>query len=61
MRQPGFEIVSEDVLELASSLSLTEVLQAADLDVRAEGQVISTAEASLHTAQSLLPGSMSIV
>ena len=54
LRQPRFEEGLHDVLDLADSLSLTDILQAADLDITAEGEGVSKAEAGLQAAQSLV-------
>ena len=61
LRQPRFEEGLEGVLDLAHSLNLTEILRAADLDIMAEGQGMSTAESGLQVAQSLATGSMKAV
>ena len=41
LSQPRFEEGLEGVLELANSLNLTDILRAADLDIRAENNSIS--------------------
>lgn len=61
LRQPRFEEGLHDVLYLADSLSLTDILQAADLDLTAEGGDVSKAEAGLQAAQSLVVDSTNIV
>lgn len=61
LRQPRFEEGLEGVLDLASSLNLTEILRAADLDIQAEGDGICTAESGLQATQGLVTGSMQLV
>ena len=54
MKQPRFEEGLQGVLELASSISLTDILQAADLDISEEQDTISRAEAAVQNAGSLV-------
>ena len=61
LRQPRFEEGLHDVLDLANSLSLTKILHAADLDVRAGGEVTSKAATGLQAAQSLIVDSSNVV
>ncbi|KAL3161315.1 hypothetical protein ABBQ38_009669 [Trebouxia sp. C0009 RCD-2024] len=61
LRQPRFEEGLEDVLELVKSLSLTEILQAADLDMKANGSGVSPAGADLQAAQTRVADSPVLV
>lgn len=61
LRQPRFEEGLEEVLELANSLSLTHLLKAADLDIKATGKGVPRAEAGLQAAQSFVTDSLSVV
>lgn len=61
LRQPRSEEGLEGVLDLANSLNLTDILHAADLDIRAEGDGICMAESGLQVTPSLVAGSMKAV
>ena len=54
LKQPRFEEGLEGMLELANSISLNQLLQAADLDISADKQAASQAEAAMQAAGTLV-------
>ena len=61
LKQPRFEEGLEGVLELASSISFSAVLQAADLDVAAREDASSKAGAALQAVEHVVTDSASVV
>lgn len=61
LRQPRFEEGLEDVMELANSLSLTVILQAADLDIKAKGSGVSPGGPDLQAAQTFVTDAPNLV
>lgn len=61
LKQPRFEEGLEGVLELASSISFSAVLQAADLDVAAKDDASTKAGAALQAVERVVSDAPSLV
>lgn len=61
LKRPRFDDGLEGVLELCNSISLTDILQAADLETSAQESNSLTAEAAMQSVQDVVIGAVSPV